>query len=409
MIDHELLHLPNGIRLLYKSAQNTLITHCCLLINVGSRDEDFHRPGLAHFIEHLLFKGTEKRKAYQVLNFLEVVGGDLNAYTTKEQTCIHASVMNEHAKRALELMADITFHSTFPQQELEKEKGVILDEIDSYKDLPEELIQDEFDEMLFEGHPLGNSILGTLESVQSFGRQDIADFMKAGYLPSQMVVAVHSSIPFAKIKAMVEQFYGAVPASSAELKRESVSAYRPQQKTVRKNMHQAHALIGNRCYSINHQQKTAMLLLNTILGGGMSSKLNMNIREKYGIAYSIESNYSPMSDSGYFSIYMGTDKDKMDRCLHLVQKELRQLRETALSPRALQQSKQRFIGQIGLSEESRLGVIIAMAKSLLDHGRIDSLPEIYAKIEAVSAQDLLAVANEVTEESQQSCLVYLPE
>ncbi len=409
MIDHQIATLPNGIRLLYKPALNTVITHCCLIINTGSRDEDINAPGLAHFIEHVLFKGTGKRKSYQVLNRLELIGGDLNAYTTKEQTCIHASVLNEYTARAIELLADITFNASFPEQELEKEKNVIIDEIESYKDLPEELIQDEFDELLFAGHTLGNSILGTEQSVKTFQKKDVQHFIAANYLPEQIVVGVHSSLPFAKVQRIIEDHFGGISSSNKSTQRTPASGYTPQARTVTKNSHQAHALIGNRSYDLHHKLKLPMLLLNNILGGGMSAKLNLNIREKYGIAYSIESNYSPMSDCGFFSIYMGTDSEKIERCLRLVKKELRLLRETPQSAVALKQAKKRFIGQIGLSEESRLGVLIALCKNLLDHQRVDTLPEIYAKIEAITSAEMLQAANDVFDESQQSLLIYLPE
>lgn len=409
MNDHELFVLPNGIRLLYKFAPDTVITHCCLIINAGARDEADAQQGLAHFIEHLLFKGTHKRRSYQVLNRLEVVGGDLNAYTTKEQTCIHASVLNEYTDRALELIADITFNSSFPANEMDKEKGVIIDEIDSYKDMPEEMIQDELDELIFTGHTLANPILGTAESVTALQQADISAFIKSNYAPSEIVIGLHSSLSFVKVKKMAEHYFAGITGPAIRKQRTLVPVYKPQNRIIKKNIHQAHALLGTRAYDLAHTHKMPMLLINNILGGGMSSKLNLNIREKYGIAYAIESNYSPMSDTGFFSIYMGTDKEKVERCLRLVKKELKQLRDTSLTASALQQAKQRFIGQIALAEESRLGVILAMCKNILDYNKTDSLPEIYAKINAITAKDLLAVANEVLEEQQLSLLMYLPE
>ncbi|POY35612.1 peptidase M16 [Solitalea longa] len=408
-MEYSLLTLKNGIRVLHKPAQESGIMHMCLVINAGSRDETNEAIGLAHFIEHLLFKGTRKRNTYQILNRLEVVGADLNAYTTKEQTCIHASFLNEHLERALDLLTDITFNSVFPQNELEKEKGVVLDELDSYKDTPEEHIQDEFDEIVFNDHALGNNILGTPESIKAFKQSDILSFIAANYNTHEIVLGVYGNIPEKKLQKLADKYLGIIPENNQTKHRTEANGYLAKVDQKEKNCIQTHCIIGGRSYNLNHDKKTGMLLLNNLLGGpGMSSRLNLEIRERFGACYTIESSFVPMTDTGMFSIYFGTDDGKASRCIKLVHKELKKLRENQLSTMQLHQAKQRFKGQIALAEESRISVIIAMTKSLLDYGKVDSLPEIFNKIDSVSANDILEIANENFSPEQLSMLTFVP-
>lgn len=408
-MDYQVFTLPNGIRLLHKPFPSN-IAHACIIINTGSRDEDFERPGLAHFIEHLLFKRTEKRSTNQILNRLELVGADLNAYTTKEYTCIHASFLNPHLERALDLFEDIVFHSVFPEEEMDKEKGVILDEIASYEDQPEDAVNDDFEEVVFSSHPMGNNILGTTESVKSFQRSDIIDFIDKNYNTHEIIVGVHGNYDFEKLKRVMLKLFGDIPENKTERKRQAISAYKPQHKEEKKPISQSHCVLGNRAYNIHNKKKVGLLLLNNLLGGtGMSSRLNLEVREKHGIAYTIESNYMPFGDTGIFSIYFGTDAEKSAKALRLINRELEKLRNTALGSVQLAQAKQRFIGQIALGEENRMGLIISMAKSLLDYNRVDTLGEVFEKVNAVTAPQLLEIANEVFEPSNISMLVFTPE
>jgi len=405
---YQVFILPNGIRLLYKPAQSA-ISHCCLLINAGARDEEDNRPGMAHFIEHLLFKGTTKRNTNQILNRLEVVGADLNAYTTKEYTCLHASFLNEYIERSVELLQDIAFFSNFDEQEMEKEKGVIIDEIASYEDQPEEAINDDFETQIFAGHPLANNILGTRKSVLEFTRKNITDFIKTNYNTHEMVFAVSGNYEFKKLIKIFEKYFAIIPENSNPKIRKTFLPVSPQNICLKKPINQVHCMLGNVAYTYRDDKKIGLLLLNNLLGGnGMSSRLNLEIREKYGIAYTIESNYTPLSDTGLFSIYFGTDVDKADKALHLTYKELRKLRENRLGIVQLKQAKQKFIGQIALGEENRLGILLSMAKSLLDFNRIDSLEQILEKINAVSADELMATANEIFAEKSLSILQYKP-
>jgi predicted Zn-dependent peptidase len=408
MTDHQVHTLSNGIRILFKHSPSP-ITHCCFLVNAGSRDELPEKEGLAHFIEHMLFKETGRRNTPQILNRLELVGADLNAYTTKEYTCIHASLLKQHLERAIDLFEDILFHSTFPEEEMEKERGVILDEIASYLDQPEEAIQDDFEEYLFKGHPMGNNILGTPESVAAITAADIRAFMAANNNTHQMVFAVYGDYDFNKLIKLCEKYFGLVPENTSQKNREVPGLIKSGTFSFKKPIAQTHCIIGSRAYPSAHQNKYGLLLLNNILGGmGMSNRLNLEIREKHGIAYTIESNYTSLTDSGIFSIYFGTDAEKADKALRLVHKELKKLREQRLGNVLLKQAKDKFIGQIALAEESRMSLIISMAKSLLDFNHIDSLENIFDRINAVTADGLLEISNEIFDNDRMITLTFEP-
>jgi len=379
------------------------------MVNAGSRDEAPRKEGLAHFIEHLLFKETEKRSTSQILNRLELVGADLNAYTTKEYTCIHASLLNQHLERAIDLFADILFHSTFPEDEQEKERGVILDEIASYLDQPEEAIQDDFEELLFDAHPIGKNVLGTITSVAGLNGEDIKQFMAANYNTAEMVFAVFGNYDLKKIMKLTEKYFGQVPANHAKKQRAIPAPNAGGRHVFSRPISQTHCIIGNQAYSSSHPHKNGLLLLNNLLGGmGMSSRLNLEIREKYGIAYTIESNYTPLTDTGIFSVYFGTDAGKADKALRLVHKELKKLREQKLGTLQLHQAKQKFIGQIALAEENRMGLIITMAKSLLDFNSVDTLQQVFDKINAVTAAQLLEISNQIFDNDRMITLLFEP-
>ena len=408
MTDYQLHTLPNGIRILFKHAPST-ITHCCFIVNAGSRDEGKNQDGLAHFIEHLLFKETKRRNTNQILNRLELVGADLNAYTTKEYTCIHASLLNQHLERAIDLFEDILFHSTFPEDEQEKERGVILDEIASYLDQPEEAIQDDFEELLFKGHPMGKNVLGTTETVSKFNTADIKGFIDANYNTSEMVFAVFGNYDFKKVVKLSEKYFGSVSINNTKKNRIKPDSNSGSSVVLQKPISQAHCITGNSAYSASHPLRDGLWLLNNLLGGmGMSSRLNLQIREKYGIAYTIDSSYSTFTDSGLFSIYFGTDREKVDKAMSLVHKELKSLKDKKLSPLQLHREKQKFIGQIALGEENRMGVIMSMAKNLLAFDHIYTLEEIFDKINAVTAEQLLEISNEIFDNDRMITLLFEP-
>ena len=408
MTDYQVHTLQNGIRILFKHSPSA-ITHCCFIVNAGSRDEKENQTGLAHFIEHLLFKETERRGTNQILNRLEMVGADLNAYTTKEYTCIHASLLKQHLERTIDLFEDILFHSTFPEEEQDKERGVILDEIGSYLDQPDEAIQDDFESLLFKDHPLGDNILGTPESVAKLNGADIREFMAANNNTSEMVFAVFGDYDLKTIARLSEKYFAAVPVNNAPKSRIKPAINLKGNYIFTKPISQTHCVIGTQAYSSAHPNKNGLLLLNNLLGGmGMSSRLNLEVREKHGIAYTVESNYTALTDTGIFSIYFGTDIEKTEKATKLIHKELKKLRDNKLGTLQLHQTKQKFIGQIALAEESRMGLIISMAKSLLDFNHADSLQEVFDKINAVTAQQLLEISNEIFDNDRMITLLFEP-
>lgn len=400
--------LKNGIRLLHVPAASA-ISHACILVNAGSRDENEQQMGLAHFIEHLIFKRTEKRNTTQILNRLESVGADLNAYTTKEYTCIHASFLHPFLDRTLELFNDIVFHSTFPEEEMEKEKGVILDEIASYLDQPEEAINDDFEDLLFKGHQLGKNILGTPETVEKLSKKDIQAFVKNHYRTDQIVVAVLGNYNFNKLVKIGEKYFAEIEENTAASQRVAPSGNPALHQMVDKQIAQSHCMMGMQTYSLHHPYKTGLLLLNNLFGGtGMSSILNLQLREKYGIAYTIESAYSPLSDTGIFAIYFGTDVEKAEKAMKLIRKEMDKLKQKPLTEIQLHKAQSKFIGQIALGEENRIGLIITMAKSLLDYQHIDSLETVFQKIRKVTVKDMTEIVNEVFDQRQWTSLVFNP-
>lgn len=408
LMEYNVHTLLNGIRLLHVPSASA-ISHACIIINSGSRDEKDENSGLAHFIEHLIFKRTEKRNTNQILNRLESVGADLNAYTTKEYTCIHASFLNPYLERTLELFNDIVFHSTFPDDEMEKEKSVILDEISSYLDQPEEAIYDDFEDLVFAGHPLGRNILGNEESVNNITKKDIYQFIKDNYHTDKMVIAVLGNYTLNKVVKTGSKHYAEIPANLYRPYRIAPIKSPVVTQSFQKPIQQAHAMLGAQAYSLHHSYKTGLLLLNNLLGGtGMSSILNLQIREKYGIAYTIETGYSPLSDTGIFTLYFGTDKEKVNKAWSLIHKEFKKIKEHPLSEVQLQKAKNKFIGQIALGEENRIGLIISMAKSLIDYDKVDDLETVFKKIQAVSTADMRNIVNEILDESNLSTLTFYP-
>ena len=410
MADYQIHQLKNGIRLVHqqlKNGSNGQVAHLGLIIDTGSRDELPHQNGLAHFIEHVIFKGTEKRKAYHILSRLEDVGAELNAYTSKEETVIQAAFLSQHYARTLELFADIVFHSVFPEKELKKEQEVVIDEINSYKDTPSEQIFDDFDCLLFPEHPLGKNILGTKKLVKSFKRETVKEFIKQNYNTDKMVISSVGSIDFSKLIKLFEKYFADKTENLSSTNRELVNGYYPVEQIKKRRLFQAHCMIGNRAYGLKDDKRTAFSLLNNYLGGpGLNSRLNLTIREKYGFTYNLESNYTPYTDIGNFSIYMGTDKHYLERSIDLVHKELKMLRDKKLGPLQLKKAKQQFAGQIAISEESNAVKMHNNGRSLLSYGRISTLKEVHLKIHNVTAEDILEVANHVFDPSQMSMLVF---
>ena len=399
--------LPCGLRIIHAPSP-TNVAYCGFAVNAGTRDELPDEQGMAHFVEHLIFKGTHKRKAWHILNRMESVGGELNAYTTKEETVIYSSFLKEHFPRAVELLADIVLDSTFPEAEIEKEVEVIIDEIESYEDSPSELIFDEFEELLFPDHPLGRSILGRPERLRTFKSEDALRFTGRYYRPDNMIFFVHGDLDFGRVTHEVERAVGCgkgLPDGGCQ--RQAPLAYVPQRKVVDKGTHQCHVMIGGRGYDAHDRRRTALYLLSNILGGpGMNSRLNLCLREKRGLVYNVETCLTSYTDTGTFCIYFGCDAGDASHCVSLVHKELKRLRDTALTSSQLAAAKKQIIGQIGVAADNFENNALGMAKSFLHYGRAEEKEELFRRIEALTADDLLEVANEMFDESYLSSLIY---
>lgn len=388
--------LDNGIQVIHQQNTYTKVGHIGVFINVGSRDEEMGEEGVAHYLEHVIFKGTKKRKAFHILSRLDSVGGELNAYTTKEETCIYASFPSEYLNRSLELLSDIIFNSTFPKQELTKEKEVVVEEINSYKDSPSDLIFDEFDQNLFKGHPLGNDILGTIQQVKSINRSDVISFVKKHYVPENMVISSIGNYTIKKLLKFLHKYFNVSSDFVQNQKRKIPKATIQISKTIRKDLNQSHTILGGRGCSASHPLKNSLLLLNNLLGGpAMNNRLNLNIRERFGLTYILESNYAIYSDSGSFSVYFATDPKSTSKVERLVKKELIKLCNKSLGTLQLSQSKKQVKGNLVISMESNLGVMLSNGKSKLLYDRVDTLIEILDKFEKISTHQILEVANEI--------------
>lgn len=408
-MEYEIIRLDNGIRAVLHR-QPSPITHTCLVVNAGSRDEEEGKYGMAHFIEHLLFKQTERRSTQQILNHLEAVGGDLNAYTTKEYTCIHASILKPHLNRAMDLFEDIIFHSEYPELEMEKEKGVIVDEMASYLDSPEESIMDDYEDILFKNSGLGHNILGLEKDLMAFNKKDVLEFLKQNYNTHEIVIGITGDYDLRAVERMIRRYFEDVPENNTPKRRDLAVFNASEHIEEEKPINQVHYMLGSQAYSFRDDRKTGLLLLNNMLGGmGMSSILNMSIREKHGIAYTIESNYSMYSDTGLFSIYLGTDPEKVKRAKRLVFKELDKLKTKGVTELQLKKAKNKFKGQIALAEENRLSMIVAVAKNVMDYDRIITLQEVFDKIDAVSTLEFKEIANDILDEKKLTSLAFVPE
>ncbi len=398
--------LPNGLRIIH-APRISNVAYCGFAVDAGTRDEAENEQGMAHFVEHLIFKGTHKRHAWHILNRMENVGGDLNAYTNKEETVVYSTFLKEHFARAVELLADIVFHSTFPQHEIDKEVEVIIDEIQSYEDSPAELIFDDFEELLFPAHPLGRNILGKPELLRGFCTEDALRFTSRYYRPTNMVFFVQGDIDFKRVVRTVEKVTAGIPYINMERARKEPLPYTPRTLTLHKDTHQAHVMLGSRGYKAHNEKRTALYLLNNLLGGpGMNSRLNVALREKRGLVYNVEANLTSYTDTGVFCIYFGCDPDNAERCIRLVHKELKRLRDNKLSTTQLATAKKQIIGQIGVASDNSENTALELAKTFLHYNRFEEHKEVFRRIEALTAEQLLEVANEMFDENRLSTLIY---
>ncbi len=435
--------LDNGLRIIHLPSDSQVV-YCGYQINAGTRNEEPGEEGLAHFCEHVTFKGTERRKAWHILNCLESVGGDLNAYTNKEGTVYYSAILKEHIARAVDLLSDIVFHSVYPQAEIDKEVEVICDEIESYNDSPAELIYDEFENILFKGSPLGHNILGTAEQVRSFKTEDALRFTRKLYRPDNAIFFAYGDIDFKKLVKLIQKALGECPkgrelACSADCKSAETpteeriaeetptaemeagdanhkvqsSKFNVQSKVagqtivMQKNTHQAHVMIGTRAYDVNDDRRMPLYLLNNMLGGpGMNAKLNLALREHNGLVYTVESTMVAYGDTGTWSIYFGCDEHDVKRCLRLVRKELDKFMQKPLSDAQLKAAKKQIKGQIGVACDNRENFALDFGKSFLHYGWEKNVDRLYEQVDAITATQIQAVAQELFDKDRLTTLIF---
>lgn len=426
--------LDNGLRIIHLPSDSKVV-YCGYQINAGTRNEEPGEEGLAHFCEHVTFKGTEHRKAWHILNCLESVGGDLNAYTNKEGTVYYSAILKEHIARAVDLLTDIVFHSVYPQAEIDKEVEVICDEIESYNDSPAELIYDEFENIIFKGSPLGHNILGTAEQVRSFKTEDALRFTRKLYRPDNAIFFAYGDIDFKKLVKLLKTLnmeHGTLnfmnsktsetptaemEAGDANHKVQS-SKFKVQSKEVQskvegqtivmqKNTHQAHVMIGTRAYDVNDSRRMPLYLLNNMLGGpGMNAKLNLALREHNGLVYTVESTMVAYGDTGIWSIYFGCDEHDVKRCLRLVRKELDKFMQKPLSEAQLKAAKKQIKGQVGVACDNRENFALDFGKSFLHYGWEKNVDRLYEQVDEITAEQIQAVAQELFDKDRLTTLIF---
>lgn len=403
--------IDTGVLFAFKQITSP-VAYCALSIKAGTRDEDPKFKGIAHFTEHMLFKGTKNRRAITINGYLEKLGGELNAYTTKEELVIHATVLKEDLQKAVELLADLAFNATFPEKEIEKERGVILEEISSYKDSPSELIFDDFDEMVFGEHPLASPILGYPKTIKKIDSNALGAFRNKHFVTQNMSFSIVADTSFDKAKTLAEKYFKAYapktdnvyPLQNSDILN---SFNTPFEKVLYKKTFQAHCVIGVPTYSYYNQKRYTAALLTNVLGGpALNSRLNTLLREKHALAYTVEASNNSYTDTGLFSVYFGTDKINISRCLNLIQKEFTGIIKEGLSPVRLKAAKKQLLGQLAIASDNPEAQCLNMGKSLLVYGKVDSIEEVRAKIEEISEVDIHTVANEMLNPDKFFTIIY---
>ena len=414
--------LDNGLRIIHLPSDSKVV-YCGYQINAGTRNEEPGEEGLAHFCEHVTFKGTERRKAWHILNCLESVGGDLNAYTNKEGTVYYSAILKEHIARAVDLLTDIVFHSVYPQAEIDKEVEVICDEIESYNDSPAELIYDEFENIIFKDSPLGHNILGTAEQVRSFKTEDALRFTRKLYRPDNAIFFAYGDIDFKKLVRLLkksflseerrvksEKFNSPEAQTQFNIQHSTFNtqhSFEGQTIVMQKNTHQAHVMIGTRAYDVNDSRRMPLYLLNNMLGGpGMNAKLNLALREHNGLVYTVESTMAAYGDTGVWSIYFGCDEHDVKRCLRLVRKELDKFMQKPLSEAQLKAAKKQIKGQVGVACDNRENFALDFGKSFLHYGWEKNVDRLYEQVDEITAEQIQAVAQELFDKDRLTTLIF---
>ncbi|MEX2485414.1 MAG: pitrilysin family protein [Brumimicrobium sp.] len=405
-VEPSVYRLDNGLRVVYLH-DPSIVAHLGVTVLAGSRFEKENEEGLAHFLEHCIFKGTKKRRAFHVLSRLDSVGGELNAYTSKEEICIYGAFSKEHFSRASELLADITFNSTFPTKEIEKEKDVILDEINAYLDSPSDKIFDDFEAHLYKGNALGNNILGTEESVKSFTREDLLNYVERFFYPENMVLSFVGDLSANKVIKRLNKDFGGIAANGVKQLPISPVESKPFSIESQEANYQTHIMIGGKAPGYDDLNRSVMTLLVNILGGpALNSRLVLSIREKHGYAYNIEASYTPYQETGYWFVYAGTDPKYKKKIIRLIKKEINRFINLPLTTNQLQKAKLQLKGHIALGMDSNSGLMLNFGKSLLIFDQIDTLQEIYERIDNITAEDIQTLSKQFFDPEKLSTLVF---
>ena len=400
------LTLNNGLRVVYAPSPTNTV-YLGLALDAGTRDEKDGESGMAHFAEHLSFKGTDRRTSRQIITYMESVGGDLNAFTGKEETVYYCTCQKEHFSRAMDLLFDVAFHSKYPQEEMDKEVEVVIDEIESYNDSPSELIYDDFEAMLFQGHPLGRSILGNAERLRAYKTEDVQSYTSRLYVPSNAVLFVYGNVSEKEILRRIPDDVLSEAGQRIVTDETILRPYAPQSKVIEKDTHQAHIMMGARAFGGTHPKHLALFLANNILGGpGLSSRLNLALREKRGLVYTVESTLTTYTDTGVWAIYFGCDHHDAEKCKRIVKRELQRLCDAPLSEKALNAAKRQIIGQIALSYDNFESVAIGMGKHMLHYGRTQTKEQFIDRIQALTAEQVWDAAKEIFNPENLTILEY---
>ncbi|NQZ77987.1 MAG: insulinase family protein [Ekhidna sp.] len=408
--EYELIELPNGIRIIHKEVNHTKIAQVGIMLDIGSRDESLEEQGLAHFLEHMAFKGTHKRNSYHIINRLESLGGELNAYTTKEKVCFYATLLDIHLEKAVELLCDITFNSTFPEKQIEKERTVILEEMSMYQDTPEDAIQDDFDELIFPNHPLGRNILGTEEAVKGFQQKDFRTFLERNLNTEKIIFSSVGNYSAKKIQRLATKYLKDIKHKNHTPSRNWFSGYSPSRIQKNKPISQAHFAMGVPSLGIKDENRIPFFFLVNLLGGpSMSSRLNLSLREKHGLVYGVDAAYAPYLEVGQFAIYFATDPKNLKKSQRIVLKEIESLKNKPLGNMQLQKAKNQIKGQMALSEENKNAIMLMMAKSQLDLNRVPDINSVFKKIDRITSTDIQDLATQYLPVDEMSSLTYLPD
>lgn len=408
-MEYNTITLSNGLRVIHLQSPSPVV-YCGYEVCAGTRDEQTGEEGLAHFCEHVTFKGTSRRSSIQVLNCLESVGGELNAYTNKEETVFYAAILKEHFPKAVDLLSDIVFNSTYPQNEINKEVEVICDEIESYNDSPAELIYDDFENAIFEGYPLGHNILGCEKLLRGFTTDDALRFTRRFYKPENAVFFVSGDVDFNKVVKLLKKATATFPAAKPLVDvapKVSLPKYESRLFVNDKGTHQAHVMIGNRAYSVHDKRRMPLYLLNNILGGpGMNARLNLSLRERHALVYTVESTMVCYSDTGLWCVYFGCDPKDINKCIKLVRRELDKIIEKPLSEGQLKAAKRQIKGQIGVACDNRESFALDFGKTFLHYGWKKDITKLMDDIERITAEDIQLVAQDIMTSGHLTSLVY---